>query len=267
MVSGEREQAGDDPESSKAGGAVLPEPLTRRGYKRRRPVEQRIIGALSLEGDSFLELVEQRDETSSDYFPPEALIYFIRRANRVGNKRLVNTMMQELYVRCRPLVLGRVRSFVKETRKEIIQEVLTKIASDLLDPGDVADFAEVSFWLYLKRLTIDVVRQRVSELNSPEVSVDGRLSDDDERSELIANIPASSLSLDQIVQLNEGLALLPPKQRQAFIMRHAYDMKIESKNPDEMTLSRHFGVTEKTIRNWLDEAERLLTPFREDRNE
>jgi hypothetical protein len=39
MVSGEREQAEADPES-KSGGKALPEPLKRRGYKRRRVVEQ-----------------------------------------------------------------------------------------------------------------------------------------------------------------------------------------------------------------------------------
>lgn len=269
MVSGEREQAEADPESNKSGGKVLPEPLTRRGYRRRRLVEQRITDALALESADFLELVARRDETAPDYFPPEALAYFIRRAHRAGNKRLVNTLMRELYFRCRPFLHNRVRSFDGESRKEMIQEILTRLATDLLDPGDKGDFVEASFWSYLKARAIDVCRERMDELENPEVSLDAPVFDEegDETESALSQVSDYVLTPEQMLLLKVGLAHLTPRLRQVFIMAHALEMKIESKDPNEKTISRHFGVTEKTVRNWLKEAERLLAPFREDRND
>jgi len=269
MISDDRGQAEADPENIERDAKVLPEPLTRRGYKRRRPVEQRITEALSLEAAAFLELAARRDEAAPDYFPPEALAYFVRRANRAGNKRLVNTLMRELYIRCRPFLHNRVRSFSGETRKEMVQEILTRIAAGLLDAGDKGDFAEVSFWSYLKARAIDVCRDRIDELENAEESLDAPIFDEEgeEAESALAAVPDYALTPEQMLLLKAGLAHLTPHLRQVFIMAHALEMKIESKDPDEMTISRHFGVTEKTVRNWLKEAERLLAPFREDRND
>ena len=269
MVSGQRDQAEADPESKKKREVLLPEPLTRRGYKRRPVVEGRITEALTFERDSFLENVRRRDEKALNYFPPEGLVFFIRRAARTGDKRLVNTLFQELCTRCLPNLHGRIRGFSGETRQEIIQEIFARIAAVLLEPCDKADFAEVSFWIYLKTLTIDVCRERDGEVKRPERSLDENLVDTDgeKNGAMLTHIADDALSPEQEMILKEGLEQLPLKLRNVFIMAHKLEMKIESKDPNEMTISRHFNVSEKTVRNWLKEVETLLVPFREDRNE
>jgi RNA polymerase sigma factor (sigma-70 family) len=268
MITGDRGKAAADPSSTRKGGKLMPEPLTRRGYKRRPAVERRIKDALASDGAALQTFAQQRDETAADYFPPEALVYFIRRAARSGGKRIVHALFRELYERCTPFLRGRARGFDKETRKEIIQEVFARIAAHLLDPTDKADFAEVSFWSYLKCLCIDVIRERIGELENPVESLDASRTDadEDQSSGLPNQIADYALSPEQMLILREGLARLPPKLRQVFIMAHALEMKIDSKNPNEMTLSRHFGVSEKTIRTWLKDADKLLAAFQEEQN-
>lgn len=268
MITGDRGKAVADLSNARKSGELMPEPLTRRDYKRRPAIERRIKDALALDGTALLTAVQMRQETAADYFPPEALVYFIRRAARSGGKRIVNALFRELYERCTPLLRGRARSFDKETRKEITQEVFARIAAHLLDPTDKADFAEVSFWSYLKCLSIDVIRERIGELENPVESLDaGRPdADEDESSGLSGQVTDYALSPEQMLILRDGLARLPPKLRQVFIMAHALEMKIESKNPNEMTLSRHFGVSERTIRTWLKDADKLLAAFQEESN-
>ena len=127
----------------------------------------------------------------------------------------------------------------------------------------------MSFWSYLKARAIDVCRERIGELENPEESLDAPIlgEEGEEAGSALAQVPDYSLTPEQMLLLKVGLAHLTPHLRQVFIMAHALEMKIESKDPNEKTISRHFGVTEKTVRNWLKEAERLLAPFREDRNE
>ena len=61
---------------------------------------------------------------------------------------------------------------------------------------------------------------------------------------------------------------LPLRLRRVFLLRHYVGMKIGSDNlakdeAGELTIAAHFGRTGRTIRNWLKEADRLLTEFQE----
>lgn len=264
MITSDREQAEADPETKKS-EPLLPEPLTRRGYKRRPDVERRITEASSLDRVGLQAHALQRDENAPDYFPPEALAYFIRRAARSGDKRLVNFLIRELNLRCQPILNKYVRGRDEETRTELLQRILIQIANILLASSDLADFAQVSFWRLLKVRVIDVCRAYTSEIKGLDESLDYDPTDptgEKNREGLYAYIANKALSPEQELLVKKGLAKLPPKLQEAFIMAHQFEMKIESKDPNELTVSRHFGVSEKTVRTWLKEAERLLASFR-----
>ena len=76
------------------------------------------------------------------------------------------------------------------------------------------------------------------------------------------------LSPEALAMLAEGLEQLPQNLRHAFLLRHYVGKKI---GPDsladddggELTIAAQFGRTGRTIRNWLNEASRLLAEFQE----
>ncbi len=61
----------------------------------------------------------------------------------------------------------------------------------------------------------------------------------------------------------KGLEVLPEPMRTAYILRHGNNWQIESIEDGVPTLSKHFGKTERTIRNWLAEADRRLQKWKE----
>ena len=88
----------------------------------------------------------------------------------------------------------------------------------------------------------------------------------------IEGVADAKLSIEKLAMISEGLNQLPPKLRRTFFMRHYLGMKIGAENsknnPEgEVTIAQHFGCSARTIRNWLKEAEELLTAFREKNDE
>ena len=65
--------------------------------------------------------------------------------------------------------------------------------------------------------------------------------------------------------LCEALASLEEPQRSVFVLRYYQGWPVESKHPGEPTISGYFGVTSRTIRNWLTSAEKRLSEWREER--
>ena len=60
--------------------------------------------------------------------------------------------------------------------------------------------------------------------------------------------------------LREGLAALPPNTM--LVAELILDgWQIESKDPQEMTISRKLDVSSRTIRNWLKEARIILADY------
>src|SRR5258708_1697196 len=75
-------------------------PLTRRGYKRLAATERQIAEADVLDAKALLARAQRRDEAEPDYLSPEALVYFIRRADRDGQQKLRDDLFRELFERC-----------------------------------------------------------------------------------------------------------------------------------------------------------------------
>lgn len=244
-------------------------PLTRRGYKRLEAIEKQIAEASALDAKALLARAQCRDETAPDYLSPEALVYFVRRADADDNMKLRDGLLRELLERCTPFLLGRFRGFDEAKREELQQEVLVKVVEDILARDDRADFMEVRFWSYLKRRSIDACRSVFKDSENTE-SLDSSYSGEGEsegRTKL-ESLADTRLGQDELAMVSEGLAKLPAKLRQIFVLRHAVGMAIGSDNPDDdppgkPTLARQFGCTGRTIRNWLKEADEKLAELRE----
>lgn len=244
-------------------------PLTRGGYKRLPATERQIASATKLDAVGLLERARERDETASDYLCPEALVYFIRRADGNGEARVRDGLFSDLFERCTPFFRGQFRGFEGETRKDLQQEVLKKVVEDILARDDRADFMEARFWKYLKCRTIDACRTALQHRNDTESLDTGYFVEGESESPTKLDVQKDTrLNPEQLTMISEALAKLSPHLRKVFVLRHVVGMAIGSDNPnddppDKLTLAREFGCSGRTIRNWLKEADAVLASFRE----
>jgi len=243
--------------------------LTRRGYKRTNATRRQIADALSLGAAELIARAQQRDEKAPDYMSAEALVSFIRRADRAGDSKTRDALIRELVERCTPFFRGQFRGCNEEDHKDLQGAVIATLIDDILDPGDRGDFMQARFWLYLKRKTISAWNELTKNAADTE-SLDAAVSGDDgEEGTTRLDLQADGrLTLEELAMVSDGLAKLSLHIRRAFILRYAFEMKIGADNPaddppDEETLARHFGCSGRTIRNWLKEAEAQLAGFRE----
>lgn len=251
-------------------------PLTGRNldgqiYQRTVAVEAQIIEALALNPDALLERVGLR-HTVDGFFQEECLVYLIRQFQHEGQNELVNRLTESLIRRC-VAHIKRCLGFPLDKRyvQECYDDVISTAFGQLLDlNSNRADFAQVRFWLWLDGVIHHELRgywkrQRIDALSD---SLDQESERDDEGD--VGKTPDAlcdqTLSADWRAVTEEALGILAPRERMVFLMRHYWELEIENQNPEVLTISRHFGVTPRTINNWLRGAEgKLLTWLRSKR--
>ena len=248
---------------------LVVEPLTRGDYKRFPAVERQIVDALTLEPKALLNRAAQRDETAPDFLSAEVLVYFIRRALRNGDTKTRDSLFRELLERCEPHFSGKFRGFGREDCEDLRSEVMKRVVEDLFAPDDRCDFMQVRFWKYLENKSIDACRAALRH-NVDTESLDANYSGDgvfEGRTRLETEVDPRLLP-EELAIISEGLAELPQRLRRVFLLRHYVGMKIGPDNPSEavgyeLTIAAQFDCSGRTIRNWLKEADRLLSSFRE----
>jgi RNA polymerase sigma factor (sigma-70 family) len=244
------------------------EPLTKAGCKRLPRVDAEIAGANGLKSDDLIGAARIRDEAASGYISAEAIVFFIRRASRRGDRAVLNALFEELYQRCQPFFRGKIRGFADDWRQDVQQAVLRKLAEDILADDDRGDFAQQLFWKYLERKTIDACRKAERDRDrsvSTDADADREEVADESENGTPAATPEDIASNREAIR---GLEGLPPRLRKVLVMRHYYGLKIGSDDwtaddPSDPTLARYFEVSGRTIRSWLKEAAKMLADFQE----
>jgi DNA-directed RNA polymerase specialized sigma24 family protein len=136
---------------------------------------------------------------------------------------------------------------------------------DLEDDG--GDFFQVRFWLGLKRLIVTEYASQVKAAGEDIeklVFVDEQI-EGEEGLQPMLELPGNCLSPEDTVILKAGLSSIQDPYRKVFILRYYVGWPIKSNDPDEVTLSSYFGVTPRTIQNWLDAAEKSLAKWRKEK--
>ena len=272
----------DVTESSSTGGSrggggsdepPVVKPLMRNGYRRLAKVELQIADAAMLDGPAIVERARQRDEGAPNFLGPEALVYFIRDAVGNGEERIRDGLIRELLERCNPHFRGTFRGFSREDREDLQGEVLRMIVEDLLASDDRGDFMQVRFWSYLKRRCIDACRVTFRHTEDTESLETGFLGEGGSEGQTRLDREVDpQLSPEALAMISEALKQLPQNLRHVFLLRHYVGMKIgtDSLADDdggELTIAAQFGRTGRTIRNWLNEASRLLAEFQEEQDD
>jgi len=143
----------------------------------------------------------------------------------------------------------------RETARDLVQEVFMRVIT-----GAPSFRGDCSFRTFLFRvvrnLCIDVMRARAARPDAGAASLDA-VEDPDDRplSEVVAGREPDGvhrgLSRELSAALEEGLARLPPEQREVFLMREAEGLKFAE-------IAQVLGVNENTVKSRMHYAVQAL---------
>jgi len=251
------------------------EPLTKattdgKVYTRRTEVEQQLRELLPLARDILTERLKETDYEKPGYVKSECVAYLIRHSRRLGDDEALSDLAETITKRINHTI-DRHISFVSPNRKqECHDEIITKIILPLVDlQTNSSDYAQINFGRWVKYHILDVV-ERYFSVSDKESRTDSLTSTEDDAEE---EVPAESEEFrvsglrpeEYSVFITDALNELSENERKTYLMRYRWEWEIENKNPAIPTISRHFGVTPRTINNWLNSAERKLSEWRNQR--
>lgn len=236
-------------------------PLTARNaeghlYARTARVQREIVAMLKLGPDGVLASVGSLTD--------ETLVHLIRERRSARDWEAARRLSSVLLERCRSVLLSTLSSLQPEVREEAIRTVIEQLFERISALDDErGDFYEVRFGMALKRLTTSAFRRCVLTI------AHHRRMEQDTSAELIDSRdapfdphqwPEDAVSF---ADGKKGLeAIKDERHRIAFTLYAMQEMPIESDDPEMATISRYFGVSSRTIRNWLDRAEADLAQWR-----
>ena len=123
----------------------------------------------------------------------------------------------------------------------------------------ISDFYECRFNAAFGALRIDAVRRELKRLKqTAEPPGPGEEREPDAHEEDV------SVRLFEAVRTRKAINALPPDERKAVVLCHVYGFKVESADPDEVTVATLCKCTGRTIRNRLSRAAARLSELKED---
>lgn len=226
-------------------------------YTRPPDIEAAIDQALALDAATRLARAEILDRKAQGFLPKEALVHLIRDAKRADDQGTLTKLFTILARRCEPILAAQVPDsypHAQDIRADTLSKLGKLIAEDETgkDPYRL-DFFEVRFeraylllWqtiarAYLRRKEHEVVAADPD--NPMRKPVEGALEVDGGQQPTV-------LRQEQWALFNR----LPPDDRKLLLLRFGNEITVESKDPDEVTLAKIYGVEGRTIRNRIKAA-------------
>jgi len=236
----------------------VPRPLQKqtrdgRPYSRPSAISHAIDIALR-QDEATLVARAALDRNEAAYLPSECLLYLIRDAKRLGDRRRMNAFVPLLLMRC----VGNLRATVsdrlpaaEQLREEIIGQLLEWIAIDGSEEDKLRlDFFEIRFDSALQKLRIDFVNAHVKRTWVEKTSEHlERLEDKDD--------PGDEFET-QLEMVADHLYVLTTDERTAIGLRYLEGLEVHSVDPEQRTIAKLMGVSDRMVRNYLGSAKQKL---------
>jgi len=211
-----------------------------------------------LEGLPFSNLMTRLESATSREVSNEAVVSITRAFMRSGRQDLVRRLLQVL---CRR-VAGRTERHLdvwgvqsKEAREDITQDILRMLLESVLILEPNQEFWESRFWTCFDRRTRSLLRNIMHARDELSLHETAKL--------LPQAMHATPISIELQVETELALEALPEPIRTAFYLRYYAGYKEGSAKSDEVTIASILGVTGRTVRNYLQQAEKILVDWRE----
>ena len=232
-------------------------------YVRPQAIETEIEIALQQDPATLQERLLITDSALPNHLSSECLVHLIRDALRRRDDERLNRALPVLLRRCEAILRTKIANSLQgadQLREEVLSEFSELLASDGAGKRpDELDFYECRFNAAFNALRIDAVRpelKRMKRTAEPPGPNDEREPD--------AHAEDASVRLFKAIRTREAIGALPPDERKALVLCHMYGYKVESANPDEVTVATLCKCTGRTIRNRLSRAASRLSELKED---
>lgn len=270
-------------------------------YQRRRKVEEELERLENLKLPDVLMHARKAEQRGEVTVSSEAIVYLLRREARRGNPQgpgvdgLISILITRSVITLKHHISG---VFDELQCEEIGDEVINRMIDEITDASEKADYAEINFnaWLACNRYDAcrkqkrktermerigdsvedlaedepDIVLAR-GESASPESTPETAyaLAEARGRARLPTQIEASEFTPEDRDRIAAAVrqAKLNPTVLEAFLLHYYWSVPIDSQDSEKNTLVKHFGKSEKTIRNWLRCAEETFAELRGETNE
>jgi DNA-directed RNA polymerase specialized sigma24 family protein len=226
-----------------------------RDYKRLPAVEAE-IAALAEVADTGLRAAAAAAKA------PETLVHAIRRLKRAGDERGARELAGLLVERAQALVAraaaGQFPSS-PDDRADVVQMASVQLWQEVLDTSPGQEFWEVHFHRMVVLACSDAA-DAIRKQRERERQFDRGEDDEGEPFDEEANVPDPE-PMDTDLFVPEALGRLEGDVRRAAYLR-TLGYKERSKNPNEPTIAKLLGVSDRTVRTYLGQAKEILGPWR-----
>lgn len=241
-------------------------PLTKmtadgRLYVRRPDAELQIEKVSTLEKPQILSMLSGGKECgAADFLLDETLVYLLREARRANDENLQGELYAELNRRVwRNIAKFRANfkepadfeDFGQKTEMAILRKILNV-------ESNAGDFAQVQFGSFVLSEAKSAWKGNLVQIRKDREFLDNPREDDDDGNALENLSLSDDFTPEKGLLFEEKMRRFSPEQQ--IIAAMLIDgFQIESKRPEELTISKHLKVTSRTIRTRIKEMREILT--------
>ena len=232
-------------------------PLQVEGRTREPEIEAQIRSMLRCEPAGFRYRACLEDRDCAEWVQPETLVGLIRILQRCGEMEAAWELVPVLVDRSAGFIskkLG-VWRLTPQQKEDCIEEVQHQMVLELFNARAGAEFWEVRFWLCLERRLTDITRRHQARADR-EFSADAPANGEEGGESPLARMEDEhAISAQTRIEIQEALALLTIEERAAFVLWRWHQLS-------QPEIAAHLGVTDRTVRNLLQRADKRLAQWR-----
>lgn len=232
-------------------------------YTRRPEIEAKITKLALLSRDELIIQCAIRQKDDPCYVPSECLLYFIRewQENRpsVYFEKIYKLLLERILCYVRNAEGGQTVPIKNAILEKVSENFIDLLADDRKDSLYRFDYYEINFNDALKKLRLDAWKQ-VGRNNHTLTTLY-----DEETGEPKAEVEHAAGSFDPFnasnfyskdyrIDLDEAINTLEPIERQIIIMYYKDGFPIDSQDPNEITIAKAIGKSDKTVRTYRNKA-------------
>lgn len=208
----------------------------------------------------FRRRIEIRDHTQPGFVSEEALVYFVRDFYLAGRSAEAGDLIDLLEERCRKRVTRTLTAWSQLSaaqREDCYNDLISQMFVALISLESKDEFWEVRFWHCLD-WKLSNIAQKYHAIARNEFTPDSSPNEEGKTLDYMANVAAPArLTQEQRVLVQEALQVLTVDQRIVFMLFH-YEQWTQEE------IAKHTKVTDRTVRNRLESAEKRLASWRAD---
>lgn len=256
---------------------MLVDPLTRstkagRPYRRPSAVEAQLLDVLTMSEAEVTRRAGIVDRSSPDALKDECLVHLARVAVRDGDAARFTLATGTLLRRH----VGRMRRRFRglgvrpDAVDDLCHAVVQKVMEAIVAEDGRGDFYEMRFGRVLKcRVLNEFEKYRLGQDQAADHdSLSDPVGDEEEgdgamREEVVASPGDAAVDAERRMLIAGALgSIANPKHREVFVLHHYEGWPIEAGDPNDSSISALYGVSPRTVNNWLNAAKRDLAAWR-----